>query len=413
VSVRTEPGQPRTAAPSQIRAINKGALLNLIWRERQLSRSDLARHTGLSRSTVSVIVDELLGDDLVQESHVAESRGGRPPIVLRFSDERFFAVGIDMGASHVSAVRTDLRGERRARFTRSHDVQADPRGALDLLVRAVYAVVAGVGPEARCAGIGLAVPCPIDLDDPDALNERILPRWRGHRPGDALRAAFGVEVHMDNDANLGAVAERWWGAGREVDDFAYIKLGTGVGAGLFLNGALYRGARGLAGEIGHVSIDPNGPVCRCGLAGCLEAMIGTGHLLRRLREAEGPDAPSTVEGLVAAARRGEPVANRVVRDAGRYVGLATANLFNLFNPSRVVLGGSLATADDLLLEPLRQTLRERALHTSLADGDVVTSPLGQDDVAIGAATQVVQAALADPDRLTRATPWAGQARTLE
>lgn len=399
----------RGAAPRQIREINRSLLLNLIWKEQQLSRSDLSRRTGLSRSTVSVIVDELLGDELVRESHVARSRGGRPPIVLQFSDERFFVVGIDMGATHVTAVRCDLRGRLLSRFSSRHDVQTDPEGALALLVHAVHEVIEQASDEERWVGVGLAVPCPIDLEDPDGLNPRILPRWVGHRPGQVLEETFGVPVSIDNDANMGALAERWWGAARNVDDFVYVKLGTGVGAGLYLNGHLYRGAGGLAGEIGHTSIDPNGPICRCGLTGCLEAMIGTGHLLRQIREADGPHAPSSVTGLVTAARRGEPSATAVIHEAGRYVGLAVANLFNLVNPSRVVLGGSLANAGELLVAPLRATLRERALHTTLAEGDVVTSRIGPDDVAIGAATHVLEAALADTSRLTRASPWSAAA----
>jgi predicted NBD/HSP70 family sugar kinase len=397
----------RAVAPTSLRVINRGLLLNLIWRETELSRSDLARRTGLSRSTVSVIVEELLGDQLVHESHVRRSSGGRPPIVLRFLDERFFVVGVDMGASHITAVRTDLRGAVQRRVHRRYDMQGDPEGGTEQLQLAVDDVLSNVSPEAHWVGIGLGVPCPVDLQDPNALNTRILPKWANTRPGEYLELAFGVPVHIDNDANLGALAEHWWGAAQDSDDFVYVKLATGVGAGLFLNGKLYRGAGGLAGEIGHTSIDSTGPKCRCGLNGCLEAMIGTGHLLRQLKE-EAPElAPTTVAELLEAARRGHPGARQVLRGAGRYVGLATANLFNLFNPTRVVLGGSLAEAGDLLLEPLRETLRERALHTTLAEGDVVGSQLGGNDVAIGAATFVLQAALQDPERFSRAKPWPG------
>lgn len=397
------PTPPVAAGWDDLRAHNTALLLRAIWEEEGVSRAELARRSGLSRATVSDIVGAFVARGVVTEAEVAPSSGGRPPIRLQFQDGWRHLVGVELGASHLFGVRTDLRGRVLARFAATPDVEGDPAGtlaALDAGIRRLLAFDA----ETPVIGLGLGVPSPVRRAEAGRLATHLFPRWEGVDLVAHLAAAHDLPVHLDNDANLGALAEHWWGAGRGLADLAYIKLATGVGAGILIGGAIHRGATGIAGEIGHTTIDPTGPRCRCGLQGCLEAYVGVASLVARAEErlvadgarAAGASPRPTVQGLIASAQAGDPVARSLVESAGTWLGIAIANLLNLVNPGRVILGGRLTEAGPLLLDPLRTALERRALWTSVAGADVVTSALGDDAVALGAATLVLQDALSDP-----------------
>jgi predicted NBD/HSP70 family sugar kinase len=207
------------------------------------------------------------------------------------------------------------------------------------------------------------------------------------------------------------VRRRWWGAGRDVDNFAFIKVATGVGMGAVINGRIYRGATGIAGEIGHLSIDPNGIPCVCGLRGCLATLVGAPALVARARAllAEHPDGvlaggELTVDSIEDAALAGDALALQLVREAADNLGRAVAGLLNLMNPSLVILGGGLARLGDVLLEPLRETIRHRTLISSLVACEIRTSELGGQATAVGAATFVLKAALANSSLFPAVVP---------
>lgn len=399
-------GTGRRVDAAAMRALNTSLLLHHIFEEEPISRAALSRATGMARSTVSAIVAELVEAGVVAESPGKTKRAGRPPIALHVQADRFQLVGVEMGASHLMVVRTDLRGRILGRASVDHPVQHDPEGTLETLGRLLDALLPEADRDA-VVGVGLAVPSPLDPALPGRLSHRILPAWADVRPADAVSARVGLPVIMENDANLGALAEAWWGEGRRSRDFAYIKLATGVGAGLIVGGDIYGGAAGIAGEIGHTAIDPErGPRCRCGRTGCLEALIGTQSLLARVAERLEAGAVSSLTAgdlslaqVLSAASAGDPVAGPVLTQAGQDLGVAIANLLNLLNPGVVVLGGSLPHAGALLLEPMRAALRERVLSTSLETTAVRVSALGDDAVALGGATLVLQRALAQPDLL--------------
>ena len=207
---------------------------------------------------------------------------------------------------------------------------------------------------------------------------------------------------VDNDANLGALAERWWGAGRGIDNFAYIKVATGIGCGHVIGGSIYKGATGMAGEIGHISLDPRGLPCICGLRGCLATMVGGQALHDRMAELLPQHTSSvlreselTMANLVEAALAGDTLALRVVRETAEYLGIAVSGLLNIMNPSLVVIGGDLANLGDLLIVPLREMVQQRTLVSSLAAADIKVSDIGPQSVAVGASTLILQAALED------------------
>lgn len=388
---------------TQIRAQHTALMIRLLWKERSISRADLARHTGLSRSTVSAIVADVLETSLVEETGSGESNGGRRPIMLSFDDDAYAIVGVDMGASHVGVAVTNLRGEVKSWSTRAHRVQTDPLGTIALIHQLVTQGLreAGVSKK-RVLGMGVAVPSPVNPKAPGKLLPLILPHWADIDLVEALSAAHGVPVLVDNDANLGALAEHWWGVGVGARQLAYVKVATGLGAGLIIDGKIYRGGAGIAGEIGHTAIDRTGPRCICGLNGCLTTYVGARALVDQVRARREHEASSlgtprtlTLERLIGAAIEGDALAVDVVRSAGVNLGIGIANLLNLLNPQMVVLGGALVRTGELLLGPLRETLETRSLSESIAHAEVVQSKLGEQGTAIGAATFVLAAALED------------------
>jgi glucokinase-like ROK family protein len=394
-ALRGYPAQPRPLADE---------VLRLLWNDHQISRAEIARSAELSRSTVSEIVSTLLRTGLVTEVGAGPSRGGRRPIVLEFQDDSCCILGVEMGGAHVAVALTDLRGRVLAWDERPHPVRNDPPGTRALIAELCDACLSRWHRSARrLVGIGVAVPSPVDTQDPDALSEVVLPAWEGRAGLDELSERYRTPVFTDNDANLGALAERWWGEGRGFDDFAYIKLATGVGSGHFIGGQIYRGATGVAGEIGHISVDPHGAPCMCGLRGCLATLVGSPAIVEQAQKRlpEHPDSTLagtelTITKIEDAALAGDPLALELAREAAEHLGIAVAGMLNLLNPGMVILAGELTRLGELLLEPLREMVRSRTLVSSVAASEIRMSQLGPRSVAIGAATQVLEAALSDP-----------------
>jgi predicted NBD/HSP70 family sugar kinase len=390
---REDPDRPRPLAD---------AVLRLIWQEQRISRAEIAQRANLSRSTVSDVVGELLPTGLVAEVGIGESRGGRRPIILEFRDDASVLLGVEMGAAHVGVALTDLRGRVLAWRSREHPVRTDPAGTRAVISDLCDACLDDAQAGRPLVGIGVALPCPVDPQHPDHLSEVVLPDWGGRLGLDVLAERLGAPLMVDNDANLGALAEHWWGAGVGVDDFAYIKVATGVGCGWVIGGEVYRGATGVAGEIGHLAIAPQGKPCVCGLRGCLATLVGAQALIERAVELRAEHAGNTLVGphptiadIENAALAGDPVARQVSAEAAENLGIAVAGLLNLMNPSLVVLGGDLAGLGGLLLEPLRETVRRRTLVSLVAAAELRISELGPRSVAIGAATMVLKEALND------------------
>ncbi|MBK6843896.1 MAG: ROK family transcriptional regulator [Gemmatimonadetes bacterium] len=380
------------------------SVLRLIWDERAISRADIARRTGLSRSTVSEVVTELLATRLVDEAGEGASSGGRRPIVLEFQDDACVILGVDMGATHVSVALTDLRGRVLAWENRPFPVRSDPEGTRALIAEFCAECLRSWGGDpARLVGIGIAVPCPVDPRHQGRFSTHVLPAWKGRAGFEALGARFGAPIFIDNDANLGAVAERWWGAGRGFDDFTYIKVATGVGAGHMVGGRIARGASGVAGEIGHMAIDLSGDPCDCGNRGCLQTFVGASSLVKRARQLL-PEYPTsvlhqgalTIDAIENAALADDPLAIHVISTAAEYLGIAVAGVLNLMNPGAVIIGGGIARLGERLLVPLRETVLRRTFVSSVAASEIMSSALGPRSIAIGAATIVLEAALGDP-----------------
>ncbi|MGY1653286.1 ROK family protein [Geodermatophilus sp. SYSU D01119] len=366
------------------------------------TRAQLVEQTGLSRATVSGYVSELVDRGLVAPADPSDAlpTGGRPAGLVQLTRRAGLVVGMDIGRTHVRTAVADLSHRIVAEEVTSlpvADLGAD--AVLDTVAGQVEEELARVG-ACTCDVVGGVVGLPTPVVGRSAssrgtvVRSNILPTWSGRTPGPALQERLGMPVVVENDANLGALAEVRWGAGTGSRSTIYLKMATGVGGALVFDGGLLRGTSGTAGEMGHVSLDPAGPLCRCGNRGCLELTAGGSALLRAIRTA----APhyTDLRSLVAGAQDGDQVCRRLIADAGTSVGVVLGGLVNVLNPDRIVVGGELGTAGDLLVEPLRRALAQSAIPAAAEQLTVVPGSLGARAEVLGA----VAVALREADRLT-------------
>jgi predicted NBD/HSP70 family sugar kinase len=335
---------------------------------------------------VSATVAELTEAGIAVERNVAPPGrvGGRPAARVRLTRRAGLAVGLDVGRRHIRVAVADLAHE----ILTEHDVRlvedADdaPGPVLDLatdLVERALAEVGGAPADAVWASLG--IPAPVTLDGRIGA-PALLPGWADLDPAAELNARLDIPVTVHNDANLGALGEYHWGAARGCPALVYVKLATGIGAGIVLGGRLFVGSAGTAGEIGHVSVNARGPVCRCGNRGCVELSAGGRALVEHARLSY-PDIADVAD-LVRLAAAGDAGCRRLLSDAAAELGVALSGLVNLLNPDRIVLGGHLGGATDLMLEPLRRGLTEAAMPAAAAAVTVTRGELGERAAVLGA-----------------------------
>jgi predicted NBD/HSP70 family sugar kinase len=382
----------RGGSLGSLRSLNRERVVAALRELGVASRADIARRTGLSRSTVSSLVAALQDEGLIVDRDASPegtaSTGGRPPALIALGRRAGVALGIDFGKRHLAVAAADLSHTVLAEVRHEMPDDYDARRGLDEAAALVEQVLdeAAVGSD-EVLGVGLGVPGPIHLPTGVVGSSAILPGWVGARVAAEMRDRLDMPVHVDNDANLGALAELHWGAGQGCSSLTYIKIATGIGAGLVLERRLFRGAGGTAGEIGHTTIDESGPICRCGSRGCLETFASLPAILDLLRPSLGDEL--TAEDVITRAGEGDLACRRAIGDAGGHIGAALANACNLINPRRIVVGGSLAQAGEVLLEPLREAVQRRAIPSAAADVEVVAGELGGRAEMLGALALVL------------------------
>ena len=359
-----------------LRDRNRQRVVGVLRERGRLSQAEIARVTGLSRTTVHSLVAELKGWAMVQEVDAVQpdARGGRPAIQLVLRDASQAVLGIDFGHSHVQVAIADMARNVRAERRCDLDVNHHAVEALDTSARLAAETLAESGFErSSLVGAGIGIPGPVDREHGTAGSATILPGWVGLRIASEMQRRLGIPVEIENDANLGALAELTWGAGRDCSNFAYVKAATGIGAGLVIDGRLLRGASGTAGEIGHTTLDEEGALCYCGNRGCLETVASGPSIIRLVANgSDGADGSAlTLEHVVELVVDGDVRARRAVSDAGREIGVAVAGLCNLINPERVIVGGMLSRAGEVLLQPLRESLRRHAVQAAAEKVEVV------------------------------------------
>jgi predicted NBD/HSP70 family sugar kinase len=379
--------QPTLRPSNRLRVIQALQVLGVT------SRADVARNTGLSRSTVSTIVAGLQAEGMVVDRDAdgrASASGGRPPALIALDPGAGLAIGIDFGKRHLAVAIADLSHELLAEEWREMPDDYDADVGIDRAGELVELLLETSGADSgRVLGVGMGLPGPIHRSGVVG-SSAILPGWAGTHAAELMSERLGTEVWLRNDANLGALAESIWGAGRDAAGLVYLKLATGIGAGIVLGGRLFEGAGGTAGEIGHTSLDETGDICRCGSRGCLETYASGTAIAALLSRSLGESLG--VDDVLARAVEGDPGCRRALADAGRHIGAAVADLCNLINPERIVVGGSMAVAGDVLLDPLREAVGLRAIPSAAEDVEIVLGELGERAELLGAVALVLHEA---------------------
>lgn len=393
-----------------MRTHNRKLVFDRITMMGPVSRAALARDLRLSATAVTDIVTGLLERDLVRESGIGESDGGRRPVLLEAHSETNCLLGLDLTADGVRALVSDPGGRVLARHGRAEPFGQGQAGVVTAIREAGRAALGLVGSGGSSGGmrpyaVGVAWSGPVAPDgsvtSPDipGCEERPFPLR------DELGGLFSAPVTVDNDANLGALAELRYGAGRTRRHLVYLLVHSGMGAGIVADGNLYRGHRHAAGEIGHTLFDPGGRRCECGNYGCLETVASTRALARyvaegvrlgrpsELAEQVRADGPLDAETIIAAADRGDLAAQAAIEQIGEYLGVAAANIANAYAPELVVLGGVLVQAGDRLLDPLVAVARQRTLPPLRSEVDFGLSELGADGPPLGACAAAIDAQL--------------------
>ena len=370
-------------------------LLRLLRDEGPISRAELGDRLDLTRPRLLAEVERLVAAGYIAEAGMAASRGGRRSTLVELQPRLRFAA-VDLGASSIDIEVTNGRLEPVAAYGESADIRSGPKAILHR-VNELLAKARTDGAYERLDAVGIGVPGPVSFRDGVPVSPPIMPGWDRYPVRELLAREHGCPAVVDNDVNIMAIGERHGGVAHSVDDFLFVKIGTGIGCGIHLGGDVYRGVDGCAGDIGHIQVDAHGPMCSCGNAGCLEALFSGAALGRdALAAARSGESPALAERLAAngeigardvaeGAAEGDVTCIRLIRDGGRRLGATLATLVSFANPSMIVIGGGLAQLGHILLAEIRSVVYRRSLPLATGNLPVVLSELGARAGVSGAA----------------------------
>lgn len=389
---------------------HRAVFLNLIRKRGPISRTDIYNATKIRITTVTDVVKELIDNGMVIEVGSAASTGGRKPILLSINPAAGYIIGLDVRATVIRGVLTDLTSQLLAQHQYIITEQDTGKSILEQTKATINNLLDMIPNREKLVGIGLSVAAMIDSNKGVIEFAANIPGWRNLALVKILEQEFQVPVLLESTARAAALGERAFGVGKGFDDLIFYHIGMGIGAGIISQGVLYRGNKESAGEIGHTVIDEFGPPCRCGNFGCLESLASAkairDHAVAALDKGIESNIPAlvdndytkiTAEMVYLAATKGDKLSRRILQEAGAHLGIGAANLVNILNPALLVIGGGLAKAGDFIMEPLIRTLQERSLAVSLKSVKVVTSELGDNAAPLGATTLVIKRIFAIPE----------------
>jgi predicted NBD/HSP70 family sugar kinase len=382
-----------------MRAINRSKILEIIRTTGMISRIDLSRASGLSQALITGLTADLINEGLIIEKQSGKYQGGRRPMLLALNPQGAYVVGVNLSISEISVVIVNFEGTVVASSTHplapDHDSVAE---ITDSVVAAVQACIwkANFARE-QIAGVGIGIP---GLVNPNSGNIRFLPNygWENVNLKDLVQAKLNHPCYVDNSSNTLALAEHWFGEGKGVDHFLVVTIENGVGLGAVINGRIYRGEEGVAAEFGHITIDPDGPECRCGKKGCVEAFVGNIAIMRSAREAarkgrwncSNPDRFTHAE-VVDAAKKGAEALVELFAQAGRVLGIGLSHLITLFNPRKLIITGQGVQAGELIFNAMHATLnRYLPPRFGRCSVEIIVQQWTEQDWARGAGVMVLQ-----------------------
>jgi glucokinase-like ROK family protein len=380
-------------------SLTENILVDLIRKKGEVSISDLITYTEYSRTKTTSCIDSLLEKNIIIVNNATEYSGGRRSKTYSLNGGFGLVAGVDIGATSIDLAIADFSGKLQVRYSEPASVKDGPIRILGRLCSLLEKLLQerSLHPE-QLHGIGIGVPGPVDFRLGTLVSPPIMPGWDGYPIIETIEQWFPMSnIVVDNDVNVMALGEMYQGAGIGIDNLIFVKIGTGIGAGIICEGKIYRGSNGCAGDIGHIHVDKNGPMCHCGNMGCLEsvasgpaiaercllaAQTGKSSILMNYYEKNGKVLRA--EDIGNASREGDTLAIEVIRESGQFIGDVLAGLVNFYNPEMIVIGGGVSNLGNLLLSSIRQTVFQRSLPLATRDLQIVFSEIGGDAGVIGA-----------------------------
>lgn len=384
-----------------LRDLNKKAILKLAKYQGPLSRAEIADLTGLSSTTVSSLVNELINEGVLEEIGEGVSRGGRKPVLLRFNPDSFLVVGIEIEGDFIAAslMNLDLTIIKKSKESL---LDSSEFGVIREIAALVKDLTKEISDE-KILGIGIAI---TGLVEDGIVKRSVNLGWKNVPMEGLLRREIpDIPIYIDNIGKVGVLGEKHAGNGLRKENFIYVRVGTGISANFIFGGQLYRGSNGYAGEFGHMTLEPAGPLCHCGNRGCLEALASGRAIAERMKkialnnksckiwEIVENETEITAKTVEEAARLGDETALQIYREAGYYLGIGIANLVHLYNPELIVVGGGVSRAEELLMRPLLESLQSRLLDELKNSVKVAPTILGDNENLIGAGALVLEKVL--------------------
>lgn len=384
---------------SLINTLNKQNVINIILNNDPIFRAEISRATGLSIPTVMKLTDEFIQKGLIREIGKGESSGGKPPELLEFIPDSHYIIGVDIGTTNIVSIMMDLSASIVYKHVTSTNIKDYPSAIINRIIKTIDKTIVNSNiKKDKLLGIGIGMPGLLDCQ-----NGRVLFSpdfgWEDIDLVSPLKEKFGLTIIMDNVTRAMAMGERWFGLGRDTENFMCVNLGYGIGSAIVIGGELYSGSSGSSGELGHITLEKNGPLCDCGNYGCLESLASANAIAKKarffIRKDEGSFMLDFVKGdidaieaktVFDAAKQGDELALEIVHEATEYIGIALASIINLLDPELIILEGGVAQAGEILTGNIQKAVGRRQMKYAGKHTRIVTSELGVNAAAVGAAS---------------------------
>ncbi|SHJ97462.1 ROK family transcriptional regulator [Paramaledivibacter caminithermalis] len=384
-----------------IKKINTVSILKVIREKGPISRADISKIIGLNPATVSSNVSDLLNQKIIEEVGSGESSGGRKPILLELNTNEIFVIGVDMGIRKVTAGLINIDGKVINKVTLHFKMETDRKQVIKTMKNSIYEVVKGFDDKLdKIIGIGMGIHGPVDSEKGVSIYAPAF-NWSNVNIANIFEDEFKVPVIIDNDCRAMALGEKWFGKAKTSKNFVLLNIGTGIGAGIYLNGDLYRGSNFGAGEIGHVSITHNKIKCQCGKYGCFEAVASGVGIVRRFVEKieEGKKTSIlnkmsikdiTSEKIYEEALQGDKLSIQILNETGRYIGDGLSIIINILNPEMILMAGGVARASEFIFGEIKETIEKKSINNNLKSLYIGETDLKENAGIVGAATLIIR-----------------------